>query len=168
MIYGSKSYPVESIGVMIQDSNVDGKDTGPTIWSAGNSGGGKPTVNKLMVTYEGDGTSGSPIGGGGFQNANGKKGDTISGASAGAIRNSGVIGVSNGSDKSRGYGIDGYPGGGAFIWTAGGYPLAVTMCEEINGVGEYPPYSHGSATDVGSATGIDAFGNRMNSSVTLG
>tara|TARA_R100001463_G_scaffold131411_1_gene191387 strand:- start:1684 stop:4236 length:2553 start_codon:yes stop_codon:yes gene_type:complete len=169
MIYGAKSYPAESIGVMIQDSNVDGKDVGPVIWSAGNSSGGKPIVNKIMVTYESDGSSGSPVSGSGFKNANGKKGDTIPGAPAGAIVNSGVIGNANPSNKSRGYGIDGFPSGGAYIWTKAGYPLSITMCEEINpGAGEYDPYSHSNVTDVGSATGLNPNGKRLNSSVTLG
>ena len=95
-------------------SQAEGIQTKNNIWYPGSS---EIASNfDVTIAYESVSAGSGIFGSTGHTHPNGIKGTEITGP----------------GDLSKGYGIHGYPTGGAYIWTADGYPLNLAMTSNIN------------------------------------
>ena len=92
-------------------AQAEGLQTKSNIWHA-NADSQSSLPFDVQIGYEGAGI----FDGAGHIPPNGLKGTAVGGP----------------SDLSRGYDIDLYPTGGAYMWTRDGYPLSLSMSGQIN------------------------------------
>ena len=114
---GNKYYISEASNNLLTFAQAEGLQTKSNIWHA-NADSQSSLPFDVQIGYEGAGI----FDGGGHIPPNGLKGTAISGP----------------SDLSRGYDIDLYPTGGAYMWTRDGYPLSLSMSGQINKSGSDP------------------------------